>query len=92
MNLSEKVFLWYLGFMAQPHFENSRELLQKEFDVNKAEQLLLQKRIAAMKTLLNDIPSSDPHYSKCAIHIKMDQIEIDELKYRASLLSQQLES
>lgn len=78
--------------MAQPHFENSKELLQKELDVNKAEQLLLQKRIATMKSLLNDLPSSDPHYSMMAIQIQMDQVEIDELKYRASLISQQLES
>ncbi len=74
--------------MIQPQ----KELLQQEFDVNVAEQGLLEKRIATMKTLLNEVPSSDPQYSQMAIQIQMDQIELDELKYRASLISKQLEA
>ncbi len=74
--------------MIQPQ----KELLQQEFDVNLAEQGLLEKRIATMKTLLNEVPSSDPQYSQMAIQIQMDQIELDELKYRASFISKQLES
>lgn len=71
--------------------ENRKDLLQKELAVNLAEQNLLSKRIELMKSFLNDLPSSDPHYSMMAVQIKMDQIEMDELKAREALLQKQLD-
>ncbi len=70
--------------------EDTKSLMQKELDVNQAEQLLLKKRIALMKSFINDIPSSDPQYSMFLIQVQMDQIEIDELKTRELLLIQEL--
>lgn len=70
--------------------KSSKSLLQKELDVNQAEQILLRQRIELMKSFLNDIPSSDPHYSMFAAQMRMDQIEIDELKVRELSLSEKL--
>lgn len=67
-----------------------KSLMQKELDVNQQEQLLLVKRIQMMKTFINDLPSSDPQYSMLAIQVQMDQIELDELKVRETLLIQRL--
>ncbi len=70
---------------------NRKDLLQQEYDTNLAEANLLRHRIALMKEIVNDLPSSDPHYSKLTIQIQMDQIELDELAVRATLISQQLQ-
>lgn len=70
--------------------QDSKSLLQKELDTNQAEQILLTRRIALMKTFINDLPSSDPQYSMLIAQVQMDQIELDELKTRAILLSQKL--
>jgi hypothetical protein len=69
---------------------DSKALMQKELDVNQAEQVLLKQRIAIMKSFVNDIPSSDPQYSMMLLQVQMDQIEMDELKNREILLIQQL--
>ncbi|MDE3047262.1 MAG: hypothetical protein KGI83_02810 [Verrucomicrobiota bacterium] len=76
------------SFVQQTH--DSKELMQKEFDVNIEEQNLLGQRIRTMQSFLNDLPSSDPQYSMLAIQIQMDQIELDELKRREASLSQKL--
>lgn len=70
--------------------EDGRALLQKELSVNQAEQNLLVKRVQLMKGFVNDLPSSDPQYSMLLTQIQMDQIELDELRIRAQLLSQKL--
>jgi hypothetical protein len=70
--------------------ENRKDLLQKEISVNIAEQNLLKKRVELMSAFLNDLPSSDPDYSMMAIQIKMDLIEIDELKAREEFLRKQI--
>lgn len=72
--------------------QSSKELMQKEFDVNQANQGLLEKRILIMKETLNNIPSSDPQYSMLAIQIQMDKVELDELKSREQTLSKLLSS
>lgn len=72
------------------HSENSKVLLQKELDVNQAEQTLLRERMRTMKPLINDLPSSDPQYSPLVLQLQMDQIELDELKVRESILIQKL--
>lgn len=66
----------------QERFQNSKELMQRELDVNRAEQILLEKRIQLMHSFINDLPSSDPQYSTLLAQVSMDQIEIDELKVR----------
>lgn len=68
--------------------QNTKELMQKELDVNQAEQNLLVKRIELMKSFVNDIPSYDPQYSMLLLQIQMDQVEIDELKVRETVLNQ----
>lgn len=70
--------------------QDGKSLLQKELNTNQEEQILLQQRIELMKTFINDIPSSDPEYSMLIAQVQMDQIELDELKTRATLLSQKL--
>lgn len=70
--------------------KTSKSLMQKELSVNQAEQTLLAQRIATMKSLANDLPSSDPQYSMLILQVQMDKIELDELKARAMLLSQKL--
>src|SRR5690348_7851699 len=72
--------------------QDSKSLMQKELDVNQAEQILLNKRILLMKDFINDLPSSDPQYSMMLAQVKMDQIEIDELRIRETLLIQKLTS
>jgi hypothetical protein len=69
---------------------SSKELMQKELDVNQAEQILLKKRIELMKSFVNDLPASDPQYSMMLIQVQMDLVEMDELKTRATLLTQKL--
>ncbi len=70
--------------------ESSKALIQKELDVNRAEQVLLNRRIELMKSFINDLPSSDPQYSMLASQVQMDQLEIDELKVREALFIQKL--
>ncbi len=69
---------------------SSKELIQKEITVNQEEQRLLEKRIRMMKEFLNEVPTSDPQYSMLLSQIQMDQIEMDELKTRETLLSQKI--
>ncbi len=70
--------------------QDGKSLLQKELTVNQAEQTLLTQRLQLMKSFLNDLPSSDPQYSLLLTQIQMDQIELDELKVRETLLIQKL--
>lgn len=69
---------------------DAKELLQKELDVNQAEQVLLKQRIQLAKSFVNDLPSYDPQHSTLLIQIQMDQIELDELKSRELFLIQEL--
>jgi hypothetical protein len=70
--------------------KDAKALMQKELDINQAEQVLLKQRISLMKTFVNDIPSSDPQYSMLLLQVQMDQIEMDELKNRELLLIHKL--
>lgn len=77
----------------EPYLENiqsSKELLQKELDTNRAEQNLLKKRMDLMNEFVNTIPSFDPQYSSTLYQIDMDQVEIDELRFRESLIIDKL--
>ena len=69
---------------------SAKELLQKELSINQGEQILLNERIRLMSSSMNAVPSSDPHYSLFAVQIKMDQIELDELRVREAQLSNEL--
>jgi hypothetical protein len=71
---------------------SSRELIQKELDVIREEQSLLQKRIQLTASLINDLPSYDPQYAMLLTQTKMDQIELDELKVREGYLIQRFDS
>jgi len=66
--------------------DSMKSLIQKELSVNREEQVLLEQRIRMMKEFINDLPSSDPQYIMMLTSMQMDQIELDELKIRASLL------
>lgn len=70
--------------------QSDRELLQKELSVNQAQQVLLKQRLARCRSVLNDLPPSDLQYNTLLAQVQMDQIELDELKVRASLLQEQL--
>jgi hypothetical protein len=69
---------------------NPKELGQQELDVNLAEQNLLRQRIRLMQELLNDISSDDPHYAMMARQIKMDEVELSELKVREQNIKEKL--
>lgn len=64
----------------------SKELLLKELDLNRAEQVLLNQRIVMLKSFVNDLPASDPQYGMMLAQSQMDQIELDELKIRESAI------
>src|SRR5690348_1015067 len=70
--------------------ESTKDLLQREIEIVRVEQGLLHQRITLAKEFLNDLPSSDPEYSMLAIQIRADQIELDELKAREEVLSEEL--
>ena len=76
-------------FVQMTHSGN--ELLHKELDINHAEQALLKQRIEMMTGFLNDLPSIDPHYNMLLTQMQMDKIELDELKTRAGLISEEFE-
>lgn len=69
---------------------NSAALLQKEMDVNLAEQELLRQRIQMMSGLINDLSEKDPKYFFLTTQTKMDQIELDELKNREAIIFDRL--
>lgn len=58
------------------------DLLQKELDVNRQEQTLLRERIQTVKDYLETLPKIDPEFGLIQAQIRMDQIELDELKFR----------
>ena len=72
--------------------QSQKVMLQKELDVNLVEQNLLQQRILMTKSFINDLASSDPQYSMLCIQVKMDLIEIDELKRREAVIIEQIEA
>ncbi len=72
--------------------QDGKSLMQKELNLNQGEQNLLQQRISMMEGFVNELPASDPQYSLLLAQIKMDQIEMDELKVRETLIIQKLES
>lgn len=63
--------------------KNDKDLIQKELNVYSSEEMLLNKRIQIIKELINDLPSTDPQYSMLLLQMKMDRIELDELKIKA---------
>jgi hypothetical protein len=67
--------------------QNLTAVLQKELDLNRAEQTLLQQRIQLLRDFINDLPSSDPQYAIMSMQMRLDEIELDELKIRATELS-----
>ena len=69
---------------------SSVDLIQKEIEVNKIEQLLLEKRIQMMREFINDVAASDPQYSMLVAAVQMDRIELDELRLREMVLVQKL--
>jgi len=71
---------------------SAKELLQKELNVNQEEQVLIKQRLEMMKEVINAVPSSDPHYAGFAIQMRMDQIELDELKAQETIISEKLRS
>lgn len=69
---------------------NAEALLQKEMDVNRAEQDLIRQRMQMSKSFLNELPDSDPQYSMLRTQIQMDQIELDELQVRENAIADHL--
>lgn len=70
---------------------SKKELLQKELDVNHAEQVLLEQRINTVKEYIHTLPAKDPQYGIIHAQIRMDQVELDELINQEENLLRQLE-
>lgn len=70
---------------------SQEELLQKEINVNLAEQSLVKRRMQLTKEFLEQLPIDDPQYSMLIAQIQMDQVELDELKGRELALSQKVD-
>ncbi len=73
------------------NLHNKRELLRKEFDTAKAEELLLLKQIAALEEKEAIIGSEDPEYSLVQTQLEMHQIELDELHRRMEDIVEKLQ-
>ena len=80
-------------FTINPLDENSRkiDLLKQEIDVNIQEQILVNKRINLIKETFNEIPNTDPEYAILLTQLEMDQIQLDELKFRENALNSRLQ-
>lgn len=59
--------------------EGKRSLLQKEYDLNIEEQLLVKKRIATLKEKMKLVGKDDPEYGLANMEIDKDLIFLDEL-------------
>ncbi len=59
--------------------EEQRELLIREIDVNLQEQLLITKRMEAMKDYMQDFPKYDPTYFSLDKQMLIDRLQLDEL-------------
>lgn len=62
--------------------KNPKELLRREFDAAKEEELLLFKRISALEEKEELIGREDPEYALLQTKLEMTQIELDELHRR----------
>jgi len=71
--------------------ETQKSLLQKEHDLNLAEQNLIRKRILALKEKMKIIGKDDPEYGLSQMEIDKDEIFLDELIVREEELQRQLE-
>jgi len=79
-------------FTINPLDEKSKQidLLKQEIDVNMQEQVLVNKRITLIKDTFKTIPNTDPEYAILLTQLEMDQIQLDELKYRENSLKSSL--
>lgn len=72
--------------------ETQKSLLQKEYELNVEEQLLLKKRIETMRQKMKMIGKDDPEYGLMNMEIDKDEIFLDELLARQEELKGLLES
>ena len=68
------------------------DLLKQEIDVNFQEQVLVNKRISIIKETFNTMPNTDPEYAILLTQLEMDQIQLDELKFRENALKSSLQN
>ena len=79
-------------FTINPLDEKSRQidLLKQEIDVNTQEQVLVNKRLTLIKDTFKAMPNTDPEYAILLTQLEMDQIQLDELKFRENALKSSL--
>ncbi|NGX63300.1 MAG: hypothetical protein KR126chlam6_00708 [Candidatus Anoxychlamydiales bacterium] len=61
-------------------------LLKEELEVNFQEQILVNKRISLIKETFKTMPNTESDYAILLTQVEMDQIQLDELKYRENEL------
>lgn len=66
------------------------ELLHKELDVNREEQNLINQRIDTVKEFILELPATDPQYGIVHAQLRMDQVELDELRFQEEVLLDQI--
>ena len=81
-------------FTINPLDAKSRQidLLKQEIDVNMQEQVLVNKRITLIKDTFKIMPNTDPEYAILLTQLEMDQIQLDELKFRENALKSSLQN
>ncbi len=71
-------------------FSSKKDLLQKEIDVLEEQKNLLYQRIALVKETLSDMKIHDPEYDLIHSQIQKDEIELDEIENRKTVLLDKL--
>lgn len=74
------------------HIADKKDLLQKQLDINLAEQLLLKKRIETVQRASEIREKDDPETALFQSQMEMDLIELDELIKRAKVLKEDMET
>ena len=68
------------------------DLLKQELDVNLQEQVIISKKINLIKDLFQKISTTNPQYSILVQQLEMNQIELDEFKYREDEIKSKIKS
>jgi hypothetical protein len=70
--------------------EKKLALLKQELDVNLQQQAIVNKKLNLIKEVLKNLPNTTPEYAILLTQLEMEQIDLDELKYREEELKSKI--